>query len=172
MSASSVILATDLYKALAQECELGMTLVDILFEEQTSLVKLETARLQEISLKKEGMMFDLERRYQNNISLAKANGFTESFEGLEAWVTSLSKQEPKLQGTLGTLKATLHQAQRINQTNGELVAEQMAGLQQRISILTAAAVAEQTGRSSDTYSAKGSMQQKGSTAGNTRAIIK
>lgn len=173
MSTSHIVSATDLYKALAQECELGMALVDLLFEEQASLVKLDVAHLQELALKKEAMMLELEKRYQNNVQLARANGFEANFDGLSDWVERLAPQEKNLQVTFYTLKSTLLQAQRINETNGEIVAEQMAGLQERISILTAAALQEQSGGASDTYSAKGAMQQRAGKAGATpRAVIR
>jgi len=56
-----------MYSELAQECELAMQLVDVLLEEQSCLIKMETSRLSDLALKKEGMMFALDKRFQKNI---------------------------------------------------------------------------------------------------------
>jgi flagellar biosynthesis protein FlgN len=71
------------------------------------------------------------------------------------------------------LRTTLSHAQRLNKTNGEIVSEQLAGLQERISILTAAAVADQAPTASDTYGPKGGMSQSALTGGAMpRAVIR
>ena len=149
--------ASNLYRSLAQECDLAMALVDVLLEEQTCLIKLETVRLTELALQKEGMMLDLEKRYLNHLQQARLHGFSANMNGIADWVDSLGGKYPKLQGTYSTLRSTLEHAQRLNKTNGDLVAEQLAGLNERISILTAAAIGDQVQSASDTYSAKGAL---------------
>lgn len=165
--------ATNLYRNLAEECDIAMTLVDVLFEEQACLVKLETDKLAVLALKKEGMMLELEKRYTQNVHLAQSLGFQPDLNGLAAWVDDLAATEPRLQGTYSTFRSTLQQAQRLNVANGELVSEQLAGLQERISILTAAAVAEQKPAASDTYGPRGALSNAGSGVGSTpRAVIR
>ncbi|MDH4394419.1 MAG: flagellar protein FlgN [Limnobacter sp.] len=146
-----------LYKELAQECELAMQLVDVLLEEQSSLIRMETQRLSDLALKKEGLMFELEKRFQSNSKLAVQAGYAEDLVGLNAWISSLADGIPELTSTFQTLKSSLEQAQRLNIINGELVTEQLAGIQERISILTAASVQTGTGGAHDTYGPKGGM---------------
>jgi flagella synthesis protein FlgN len=154
---SHTITPKTLYKELAQECELAMQLVDVLLEEQSSLIRMETQRLSDLALKKEGLMFELEKRFQSNSRLAVQAGYTEDLVGLNAWISSLADGIPELTGTFQTLKSSLEQAQRLNIMNGELVNEQLAGIQERISILTAASVQTGTGGAHDTYGPKGGM---------------
>lgn len=146
-----------LYQELAQECELAMQLVDVLLEEQSSLIRMETQRLSDLALKKEGLMFELEKRFQSNSKLAVLAGYSADLTGLNAWIGSLAEGVPELTGTFQTLKSSLEQAQRLNMINGELVNEQLAGIQERISILTAASVQNATGGAQDTYGPKGGM---------------
>ena len=165
--------AKNLYRNLAYECDMAMALVDILLEEQACLVQLQTPELNSLALRKEAMMLELEKRYMNNIQLAKAEGFPANMDGIALWVDVLAAHEPRLLGTYSTLRTTLSHAQRLNNTNGELVAEQLAGLQERISILTAAAVADQKPAASDTYGPKGGMSQSTVAAGSMpRAVIR
>lgn len=165
--------ARNLYRNLAYECDMAMALVDILLEEQTCLVKLSTDELNSLALRKEAMMLELEKRYLANVQHVKAEGFQPNMEGLALWVDVLAAEEPRLLGTYSTLRTTLTHAQRLNKTNGELVAEQLAGLQERISILTAAAVADQVPTASDTYGPKGGMKQSALVGGAMpRAVIR
>lgn len=165
--------AKNLYRNLAYECDMAMALVDILLEEQACLVQLQTPELNSLALRKEAMMLELEKRYLNNIQLAKAEGFQPNMDGIALWVDVLAAHEPRLVGTYSTLRTTLGHAQRLNNTNGELVTEQLAGLQERISILTAAAVADQKPAASDTYGPKGGMSQSSVTGGAMpRAVIR
>jgi flagellar biosynthesis protein FlgN len=165
--------AINLYRNLAEECDIAMTLVDVLLEEQACLVKLETNRLSELSLKKEGMMVDLEKRFKTNVRNAQGAGFEPSMEGLALWVDQLAIEEPRLLGTYSTLRMTLQQAHRLNTTNGDLVTEQLMGLQQRIAILTAAALADQQPNSVNTYGPKGALSTNNNAAGNMpRAVIR
>ena len=165
--------AKNLYRNLAYECDMAMALVDILLEEQACLVKLQTTELNSLALRKEAMMLELEKRYLNNVQLAKAEGFQPNMDGIALWVDVLAAHEPRLLGTYSTLRTTLTHAQRLNNTNGELVTEQLAGLQERILILTAAAVAEQKPTASDTYGPKGGMSQSALTGGAMpRAVIR
>jgi len=170
---TQIDLARQLYSRLAVECDLAMALVDVLFEEQACLVKLETDRLAELALNKEGLMLDLEKRFKANAHLAHQHGFEPSLDGLALWIDQLVVFEPKLQGTYSTLRTTLQQAQRLNTNNGELVTEQLAGLQERIAILTAAAVAEQVPGTATTYGPKGSLSNTGPAANPMpRAVIR
>ena len=165
--------AKDLYSSLAYECDTAMALVDVLLDEQACLIKLQTGELNGLALRKEAMMLELEKRYLANIKLAKAEGFEPNLDGIALWVDVLAASEPRLTGTYSTLRTTLTQAQRLNKLNGELVNEQLAGLQERIAILTAAAVADQKPTASDTYSSKGGMKQSALTGGATpRAVIR
>lgn len=165
--------ASDLLNALAHDCEKAMSLVDVLLEEQASLVKMETQQLEALALKKEAMMLDLEKRYQTHIRAAQRQGFEPSFDGLTLWADRLAKHDSRLTGTLSTLKTTLAQARRLNDTNGEIVAEQLAGIQQRINILTAAAVAPQQTTAADTYGPKGAINSASQSVGATpRAVIR
>ena len=166
--------AKNLYRNLAYECDMAMALVDILLEEQACLVQLQTPELNSLALRKEAMMLELEKRYMNNIQLAKAEGFQPNMDGIALWVDVLAAHEPRLLGTYSTLRTTLGHAQRLNNTNGELVTEQLAGLQERISILTAAAVADQKPAASDTYGPKGGMMSQSSVTGGAmpRAVIR
>lgn len=168
--------AINLYSNLAEECDIAMALVDVLLEEQASLIKLETSKLSALALKKEGMMLELEQRFQTNTTNAQQAGFAPTMDGLALWVDTLLDGEPRLQSTYATLRSTLQHAHRLNTLNGELVIEQLAGLQERISILTAAALAEKngTGQATNTYSPKGSLSGAGTNAGSTppRAVIR
>jgi flagella synthesis protein FlgN len=168
--------ATHLYNSLAEECEIAMALVDVLLEEQACLIKLETNKLAALALKKEGMMLDLEHRFQNNTANALQAGFAPTMDGLAQWVDSLLKGEPRLQSTYATLRTTLQHAHRLNNVNGELVIEQLAGLQERISILTAAALADKNmaGLNTNTYGPKGSLNGANASTGSTppRAVIR
>jgi flagellar biosynthesis protein FlgN len=170
---SQIDMAKSLYGNLAAECDLAMALVDVLLEEQACLVRLKTDELNILALRKEAMMLELEKRYLNNVRLAKAAGFQPNMDGLALWTDVLAAYEPRLLGTYSTLRSTLSHAQRLNKTNGELVTEQLAGLQERISILTAAAVADQKPAASDTYGPKGGMSQSSLIGGVTpRAVIR
>lgn len=164
--------AINLYRNLAQECDIAMALVDVLLEEQACLVKLETARLGELALQKESMMLELEKRYLNNIQIAQSLGYEPTLDGMAYWVDDLAGDERRLQGTYATLRETLQQAHRLNTTNGELVAEQLAGLQDRIAILTAAAVADQQTGSANTYGPTGSLNSLSGSGITPRAVIR
>ncbi|HEX4843686.1 MAG TPA: flagellar protein FlgN [Limnobacter sp.] len=168
---SNTIAAKSLYNNLAYECDLAMALVDVLLEEQACLVKMETSRLSELALTKEAMMLDLEKRYLASAEKAQEAGYAPNLDGMAHWVDELCAFEPKLNGTYATLRNTLMQAQRLNTTNGELVSEQLAGLQERIAILTAAAVASQAPTASDTYGPKGGLSA-GNAAAMPRAVIR
>jgi len=146
-----------LYKELAHECELAMQLVDVLLEEQSSLIRMQTQQLSDLALKKEGLMFELEKRFQSNSKLAVQAGYSNDLAGLNAWISGMADGIPELAGTFQTLKSSLEQAQRLNIVNGELVNEQLAGIQERISILTAASVQSGTSGAHDTYGPKGGM---------------
>ncbi|HEX4917750.1 MAG TPA: flagellar protein FlgN [Limnobacter sp.] len=163
--------AKSLYDNLAYECDLAMALVDVLLEEQACLIRMETSRLSELALTKEAMMLDLEKRYQASAEKAHQAGYASNLDGMAHWVDELSAFEPRLSGTYSTLRSTLSQAQRLNNTNGELVTEQLAGLQERIAILTAAAVASQSPTASDTYGPKGGLSSGGGNA-MPRAVIR
>lgn len=164
--------AKNLYRDLAYECDMAMALVDILLEEQACLVKMETTQLASLALRKEAMMVELEKRYKQNAKLAAAEGFDENLDGIALWVDVLAHHEPRLGSTYSTLRSTLIHAQRLNANNGELVNEQLAGLNERISILTAAAVAEQRPHSSDTYGPKGGLSSPGAGGSMPRAVIR
>jgi flagellar biosynthesis/type III secretory pathway chaperone len=165
--------AKNLYQNLACECDMAMALVDILLEEQACLIKLQTIELNSLALRKEATMLELEKRYLANIQLAKAEGFAPNLDGIALWVDQLAIYEPKLLVTYSNLRSSLTQAQRLNKINGELVSEQLAGLQERIAILTAAAVAGQQPTASDTYSSKGDINQlSSSSCGIPRAVIR
>lgn len=165
--------AKNLYSNLAHECDIAMGLVDVLLEEQACLIKFNTQELNSLAIRKEAMMLELEKRFLHNLELVKAEGFKPNMDGLALWVDVIATHEPRLLGTYSTLRTTLTHAQRLNKTNGELVNEQLAGLQERIAILTAAAVAEQKPAASDTYGPKGGMSQSGLTGGVTpRAVIR
>jgi len=168
---SNTLAAKSLYESLAHECDLAMALVDVLLEEQACLVKMETSRLGDLALSKEAMMIELETRYLACTKKAEQAGHAGNLDGLAHWVDELSVFEPRLRGTYSTLRNTLQQAQRLNSTNGELVTEQLAGLQDRIAILTAAAVASQAPAASDTYGPKGGLSAAG-TATMPRAVIR
>jgi len=146
-----------LYLELAQECELAMQLVDVLLEEQSSLIRMETERLAELALRKEGLMFELEKRFLANAQRAVADGYADNLEGLNDWIAHKALGQEQLLGTFTTLKSTLAHAQKLNEANGELVEEQLAGIQQRISILTAASVQKNTGDTAGTYGPKGGL---------------
>jgi len=158
-----------MYSELAQECELAMQLVDVLLEEQSCLIKMETARLSDLALKKEGLMFELDKRFQKNIESASRAGYSANLKGLTDWIESLAEGFRKLQGTFQTLKTSLEHAQRLNQSNSELVNEQLAGIHERISILTAASVNSTTGKQ-DTYGPKGGLNSPGGLK--PRAVIR
>jgi len=161
---------TLLYTELAQECELAMQLVDVLLEEQSSLIRMETERLAELALRKEGLMFELEKRFLANAQRAVAEGFADNLDGLNEWIAQQSAGHEALSGTFATLKSTLAHAQKLNVSNGELVEEQLAGIQQRISILTAASVQKHTGDSAGTYGPKGGLFAQGGVK--PRAVIR
>lgn len=165
--------AADMYRHLAQECEMAMALVDVLFEEQSCLIRFETDRLQALALKKEAMMLELEKRYLNNLQMARAEGYSPDFEGLARWIDNLSHREKRLNSTFETLKTTLQQAKHLNEANGNIVAEQMASLQERISILTAAAIGN-TGASpaANTYGPQGALNKSGNAGTTPRAVIR
>lgn len=160
-----------IYQKLAEECDQAMALVDTLLEEQASLIKMNTNLLGELSVKKEGMMFDLEKRFRSNLDLAAEAGFTADQTGLIDWIDALGQFKPELPGTFETLKQTLLQAQRLNLTNGELVAQQLDGLKERISILTAASVDAGGQKPSDTYGPKGGLSG-GAAGARPRAVIR
>jgi len=162
-----------LYNELAQECELAMQLVDVLLEEQSSLIRMTTQHLPELALRKEGLMFELEKRFHANLQYAVAAGFESSLTGLNAWIEQQAEKHLPLQGTFSTLKTTLTQAQRLNISNGELVEEQLAGIQARISILTAASVQTQQTTGGTVYGPKGGLANPGgSTQVKPRAVIR
>jgi len=165
--------AAEMYRHLAVECEMAMALVDVLLEEQSCLIRFETPRLQELALKKEAMMLDLEKRYLNNLQMARAEGYTPDFDGLARWVDNLAHREKRLNSTFETLKTTLQQAKDLNETNGNIVAEQMAGLQERISILTAAAIGNTaTSPAANTYGPQGALNKSGGAGSTPRAVIR
>lgn len=162
--------AKQLLVDLSTDCEKAMQLVDTLLEEQACLVKMLTDRLGELSVKKEGMMFDLEKRFKANLDLAVSAGYPKDVAGFEKWVDDLSKFQPTLVKTFETLRSTLEHAKRLNNINGKLVAEQLAGLKDRIAILTAASIESKAQKPSDTYGPKGGLA---STSGaKPRAVIR
>ena len=166
-------MAKTLYSNVVCECDIAMALVDVLLDEQACLIKFQTSELNGLALRKEAMMLELEKRYLVNIKLAKAESFEPNLDGIARWVDTLAASEPKLTSTYSTLRTTLTQAQRLNKLNGELMNEQLASLQERISILTAAALADQKPTASDTYGPNGGMNQSALTGGATpRAVIR
>lgn len=162
--------ATNLLLELSADCEKAMQLVDTLLEEQACLVKMLTGQLGELSVKKEGMMFDLEKRFKANVALAVEAGYSSDLLGFESWIDSLNRYEPTLGRTFETLRSTLEQAKRVNNVNGDLVAEQLAGLKDRIAILTAASIEKEGKKPSDTYGPKGSLASN--SGSKPRAVIR
>lgn len=162
--------AQQLLLDLSTDCEKAMQLVDTLLEEQACLVKMLTDQLAELAVKKEGMMFDLEKRFKANVALAVGAGYSENLAGFEDWIDELGQHAPTLSKTFETLRTTLDQAKRLNNMNGELVAEQLAGLKDRIAILTAASIENGTKKPSDTYGPKGGLA--GNSGAKPRAVIR
>lgn len=129
------------------DCELAMSLVDTLLEEQAALLKMQTEQLAGLSAKKEAQMFELEQHMTACAKAAELDGFEATSEGLLKWVDSLAVQTPELLSAYGTLRDTLSQAKRLNDLNAQIVNEQLMSIKDRLSILTAASTkqAEQAG---------------------------
>ena len=125
-----------LHQALSEECEMAMTLVDVLSDEQSCLIRLESARLIELALKKESLMLELERRFKQRLKEAQQLGFGEDYDALVLWVKDAGRKDTRIPFLFSTFQNTVAQAQRLNDLNGALVAEQLASLQTRIQILT------------------------------------
>ncbi|MDX1667889.1 MAG: flagellar protein FlgN [Limnobacter sp.] len=162
--------AQTLLQELAKDCEKAMQLVDILFDEQASLLKMHTDRLGELAVQKESMMFELEKRFKEHLGQAVKAGQPDTLAGLETWIDKLTIHAPTLASTFETLRSSLEQAKRLNKTNGELVSEQLASLKDRIAILTAASIESGNAKPADTYGPKGGL---GNSAGSKpRAVIR
>jgi flagellar biosynthesis/type III secretory pathway chaperone len=123
---------------LTRECELVMSLVDVLSDEQTGLVKIDSDRLLEVSTQKEALMHQLERLFQARLQACEGFGNPPGVPALENWMQSVADQDLNVRCLIDNFKSSLRQAQRLNNLNGTLVAEQLSTLQQRLSIITKA----------------------------------
>ncbi len=125
-----------LHQALTEECDMAMTLVDVLSDEQSCLVRLESVRLIELALKKESLMLELERRFIQQLKEAQQLGYGDNYNALVLWVKDAGRKDTRIPFLFKTFQNTVAQAQRLNDLNGVLVVEQLSSLQTRIQILT------------------------------------
>lgn len=123
---------------LTRECELVMSLVDVLSDEQGCLIQLDSDRLLDVSTQKEALMHQLERLFQARLEASQGFGNPPGIDGLEAWMQSVAERDLNLRCLIDNFKDSLRQAQRLNNLNGTLVSEQLSTLQARLSIITRA----------------------------------
>ncbi len=131
-SATSI---SQLHQSLSEECDMAMTLVDMLSEEQTCLIRLNSDALVDIALKKEQLMLSLEARFKKQIHDAEQLGFGSGLDALLERVKQADTSDLRIGFVFKTFQETVAQAQRLNDLNGTLVAEQLSSLQARINIL-------------------------------------
>lgn len=143
-----------LFESISDDCDKAMTLVDVLLEEQTSLITMKTNSLSDLSLKKESLMFKLDGKFKQYQAEADSQGFGQKEGSVRQWVETAAKNMPKLSSTFLTLQNTLEHARHLNATNSNLVAEQLAGISNRIAILTAASMNKNSQSKSATYGPK------------------
>ncbi len=124
-----------LTELLTRECDFVMSLVDILSEEQTCLIKIDADRLLELAVQKETVMHDLDRLFQLRIRACRECGYADNTSGMESWMESVAAIELNVRCLLENFKTSLKQAQKLNTLNGTLVSEQLSTLQQRISFM-------------------------------------
>jgi flagella synthesis protein FlgN len=124
-----------LTELLTRECDFVMSLVDILSEEQTCLIKIEADRLLELAVQKETVMHDLDRLFQLRTKACKQCGYADGLSGMELWMDTVAGMDLNIRCLLDNFKTSLKQAQRLNNLNGTLVSEQLSTLQQRISLM-------------------------------------
>lgn len=120
---------------LTRECDQVMSLVDVLSDEQACLIHMQADRVMELAVQKEALMHDLERLSRQRLSLCAQNGGGNTPLELDAWMRQLAANDLNLHCLIENFKGSLRQAQRLNNLNGTLVAEQLATLQQRMTII-------------------------------------
>ncbi|MFN7835967.1 MAG: flagella synthesis protein FlgN [Burkholderiaceae bacterium] len=130
--------ALQLHDALTRECDMVMTLVDVLSDERSCLIHLDSQRLVELALRKEALMLELEQRSTERLQMARDMGFSADKNGLTQCMERLSHHDERIGLLFQTFQQTVTQAQRLNDLNGALVAEQLTSLHTRIQILTEA----------------------------------
>jgi len=124
---------------LTRECDLVMTLVDVLSDEQACLIHMQADRLYELAIQKEALMHDLENLHRQRLGICQQCGGGQSPADLDAWMKQLAAGDFNLHCLIDNFKTSLRQAQHLNNLNGTLVAEQLGTLQQRLNIITQAA---------------------------------
>jgi len=124
-----------LTELLTRECDFVMSLVDILSEEQTCLIKIDADRLLELAVQKETVMHDLDRLFQLRTRACKQCGYPDGLSGMESWMETVAGIELNVRCLLENFKTSLKQAQKLNTLNGTLVSEQLSTLQQRINLM-------------------------------------
>ena len=124
-----------LNELLTRECDFVMSLVDILSEEQTCLIKMDADRLLELTVQKETVMHDLDRIFQLRTRACRQCGYTDSLTGMESWMDTVASMDLNVRCLLDNFKSSLKQAQKLNTLNGTLVSEQLSTLQQRINLM-------------------------------------
>lgn len=120
---------------LTRECDLVMSLVDVLSDEQACLIHMQAERLMELAIHKESLMHDLERLSGHRLALCAQQGGGETPAELDAWMRKLAETDLNLHCLIENFKTSLRQAQRLNTLNGTLVTEQLGTLQQRLAII-------------------------------------
>ena len=124
-----------LHNSLSLDCDMANSLVNLLTEEQNSLIKLNADVLVELSQEKEKLMLALESRFRDKIDQASHLGFGQGFEGLRAHMAQVGQQDSRIPERFNTFQALMQKAQRLNDLNGSLVSEQLMSLQARVQIL-------------------------------------
>jgi len=124
-----------LTELLTRECDFVMSLVDILSEEQTCLIKMNAERLVELTVQKETVMHDLERLFQLRVRACEQSGHPNGMAGMESWMEAIANQDLNVRCLLENFKASLQQGRKLNNLNSTLVSEQLSTLQQRISFM-------------------------------------
>jgi len=132
---------TRLSALLTRECDLVMTLVDVLSDEQACLIQIQAEPLMALAIQKETLMHDLERIHQQRLALCVEAGGGSSAPELDHWMRQLADGDLNLHCLIENFKGSLRQAQRLNNLNGTLVAEQLGTLQQRMAIIQQASQA-------------------------------
>ena len=157
-----------LHDAIALDCDMAMNLVDILTEEQSCLIRFNADSLVSLSQKKESLMLELEARFRGKITEAEALGLGQGVDALVARMAEAGLYDSRIPLSFKTFQSTMQQAQRLNDLNGTLVAEQLQSLQARVQILIDNARPAVAG----TYGPDGAMASQQGTPTMSRVVVR
>ncbi|MDR0933933.1 MAG: flagellar protein FlgN [Burkholderiaceae bacterium] len=128
---------TAMTSSLNQEIATARALVDILQEEQNSLLTASIGELEPLVTQKAALVAQLSQHTRDRNESLKKAGYEPTLAGMNAWLES-SRNEPetiRIEKDWGELVLLTQSARELNRLNGMLISSHMARNQQALSIL-------------------------------------